>query len=267
MNSLQNYIRIHTFYRVIRFRDIRSRIIVQSPEDMAINLTSRKLFCVTRGNISVIDTSENKRVEDVRSERGRSVVQLALNEETNLLYASYGSNKISVYDCATYAKVRDISEGIKRGRGVAVDPLENKVYVVNTGDNSIAVYDGSSGVFSGRVPIQYGSDIAISYLHRLEGKAFLNSDADLLYVVGSISEGTGAPGIGGSTFYLYKINFSSGYLLNTRTLSSLVDGGLIAIDGKEKEMYLSWRTSIVELSSVGNKVKEIRVLKSGFWMM
>ena len=101
-------------------------------------------------SISVLDSSTGRLVENITMTKGASPYTLAVNPVSNKLYVTTANNAITVIDYATtsnHTLESELSSTIPVGlfpQGIVVDHTTNKVYVSNTGENTVSVINGST---------------------------------------------------------------------------------------------------------------------------
>jgi YVTN family beta-propeller protein len=80
---------------------------------------------------------------------------IAVNPSTNKIYASTGSDSVTVIDGATNKVISTLSIPIGNG-AIAVNPNTNRIYVGSSSD-AITVIDGSSDVVIATISLNYSS--------------------------------------------------------------------------------------------------------------
>ena len=150
-------------------------------------LTNRVYVGVYGDNVTVIDGATNLKVGEI-PERLYDSYELAVNPITNLVYVGDWTtiagqfDSVRVYDGGNFQSVTSVALGdtgyIERV-GVAVNPSNNRVYALWTGNNSLFLIDGSTHMVTNNVVPSYFSRTAIinsytSYVY--VGTAILNGE-------------------------------------------------------------------------------------------
>jgi len=113
---------------------------------LAIDPARGRVYSVSiAGAISVINTRTNTIIDDYALASGLPL-GIAVNPNTNLLYANYG-NKIDLYDAASGTPAGTLTENVMT---LAVDPVTNLVYYYNDVGDTV-ILDGSDNSYLGSI--------------------------------------------------------------------------------------------------------------------
>ncbi|MDQ7031781.1 MAG: hypothetical protein Q9M37_03565 [Desulfonauticus sp.] len=152
-----------------------------APKGIVANPDGRKVYVANfdSKDISVLDPTLNKVITTI-SNFDYSPLDLALSKDGRWLYATNPeANCISVIDLGANVFCQSIHVGNDPG-AIAYDPLRQKLYVLNRGDNSISVVDASS--FQLETTIMVG--LKPMDLNIFEDKLYITSpDTNNIFVV------------------------------------------------------------------------------------
>jgi YVTN family beta-propeller protein len=139
------YLSLHGANEVLRLRDgdaVGSYTGIAAPYGLAFDPTSRRLYVANRGGahtVTVIDTAAGTTLGAISFDREPFVV--AVNPRTGHLYIACG-DQVKVYRTLDWAPVTTIPVPAGAEEGIALDGLENVVYVTSgAGDALTAIQD------------------------------------------------------------------------------------------------------------------------------
>jgi YVTN family beta-propeller protein len=142
------------------------------PHQVVLSGTEAFVSNFAASSITVIDTSTNRRLKEL----GFGGLGLALNRQTNRLYAAAGSH-LSVIDTATDALVETIVAPAGANLwGVAVDTASNRIYATDIANPRVLVYDGKSNALVAEVAIDAPARFGIAV--GAAGRVFVASYTD-----------------------------------------------------------------------------------------
>src|SRR5579864_1816302 len=141
VNPVTNKVYV-TSYSAITILDATSNsitTIATGAQGVVINPVTNRIY-VTSNNatIAFIDGATNAITPDIAS---GSVV--AVDTVTNMIYGGYTSTAVGIINGATNAG-RYVAVSVPISGGMAVNPVTNKLYVVNSSSNCITVVDGAT---------------------------------------------------------------------------------------------------------------------------
>ncbi len=123
---------------------ITKNITVQSkPFDVAVNPSDKSVYVTNSGknSISIIDGVTHTVVGQVDTKRNPTSLAIDPNLNDRLIFVSdTDDNAVSVISSNTNKRISDIFVG-KHPTSLAINPSLNRLYVANTGSNSISVID------------------------------------------------------------------------------------------------------------------------------
>ncbi|MFB0536657.1 MAG: SMP-30/gluconolactonase/LRE family protein [Anaerolineae bacterium] len=144
------------------------------PRGIAIDSLTQRAYVTTEGGLAIIDLEESKLVATVSL--GADPQGVAVNPSTGHVYVALSDTaqqpcpepvegcregSLSVVD-GLEGQVVAVVIGLKRPRGVAVNPRTNRVYVTDTGADRLIVVDGTSNEMLVSLPVgSYPDAIAV----------------------------------------------------------------------------------------------------------
>jgi len=127
-------------------------------EGLALDLSSRELFVADylSGSISVLTTSALALEKTITLPSPCNPSQIALNQNTHLLYSTTGVNAIDVVDTAADVFVKTVTVApltTNSTFAIAVDEATNSVFVLTGPGTTISQVDGHSDSVVGRLDV------------------------------------------------------------------------------------------------------------------
>ncbi|MDH4135879.1 MAG: SMP-30/gluconolactonase/LRE family protein, partial [Anaerolineae bacterium] len=135
------------------------------PRGIAVDSLAQRAYVTTKGELAIIDLEESKLVTTVSL--GADPQGVAVNPFTGRVYVAFSNTAqqpcpelvegcreggLSVVD-GLEGRILTVITGLKRLRGVAVNPTTNRVYVTDTGADSLVVIDGTSNELLVNLPV------------------------------------------------------------------------------------------------------------------
>lgn len=137
---------------------IGHKIEAKFPENIAINPVSNMIYASSSEGIHVIDGSTNLVTALIEIGKVRSLGAVAVNPYTNTVYTTcFDSNVLTVIDGSSNQSVTEAIEVGKDPRGIGIDLASNRIFVANSGSNSISVVDGKVNKLVDTIDIHSGS--------------------------------------------------------------------------------------------------------------
>ena len=137
---------------------IGHKIEAKFPENIAINPVSNMIYASSSEGIHVIDGSTNLVTASDRNRKGKFSWSVAVNPYTNTVYATcFDSNVPTVIDGSNNQSVTEAIEVGKDPRGIGIDLALNRIFVANSGSDSISVVDGKLNRLVDTIDIHSGS--------------------------------------------------------------------------------------------------------------
>jgi YVTN family beta-propeller protein len=212
----------------------------------------------------MIDGSTNRFKSYIRNGTGRSRGEIEINAATNTIYAMcFDSNVLTVIDGISGSLTAKIEVG-KDHRGIAIDPISKKIFVANSGSNSISVVDEQSNKVVDTIKIELDSGAA--------GKIpkFIIADPSMKQLYVQYCEILRAEGMAIFATSLLVIDTIKKTTVSKRQLyvnlaTSPTDGLAFAFNNNTKVLYTSRKASntVLMLDTYGKKVLKKIVLEKG----
>ncbi|TEU17475.1 MAG: DUF11 domain-containing protein [Anaerolineales bacterium] len=144
------------------------------PRGIAVDSLAQRAYVTTEGELAIIDLEESELVTTVSL--GADPQGVAVNPFTGRVYVALSNTAqqscpelvegcreggLSVVD-GLQGRVLTVITGLKRPRGVAVNPITNRVYVTDTGADSLVVIDGTNNELLVSLPVgSYPDAVAV----------------------------------------------------------------------------------------------------------
>ena len=217
------------------------------PRGIAIDSLAQRAYVTTEGELAIIDLEENKLVTTVSLDADPQGV--AVNPSTGRVYVALSDTaqqpcpelveechegSLSVVD-GLEGQVLAVVTGLKRPRGVAVNPTTNRVYVTDTGADRLIVVDGTSNEMLVSLPVGSYPD-AIAVDPEANRIYVANAGEGSLWILdGTNHELIGSVKVAEGPLLGMAVNQETGYIYIVHVL---VPGrhGLTVIDGQRGEV-------------------------------
>lgn len=118
-----------------------TRQVNYQPAGVAVNAATRRVYVTSRSEdrLLIIDDSNevSARLPAIGGPRG-----VAVDQQENIVYVTIGDlNTLLVFNGETNVLTRQVTVG-KRPTAVAINPTTKRIYVLNSGDNTLSVIEG-----------------------------------------------------------------------------------------------------------------------------
>jgi YVTN family beta-propeller protein len=157
----------------------------EKPGGLAIDPILNRLYVANYGSntVSVIDTSNDRLVTTI-SHVGKNPADIAIDtnevESNNLIFvANYGSNNVSVINGLNYAVVANITNIGEKPSALAIDPVINRLYIANSGSDTISVIDYYFSTKTNKFNAQLVHTIKAA---KFPGSIYLDKNTNSLFV-------------------------------------------------------------------------------------
>jgi YVTN family beta-propeller protein len=148
------------------------------PTGIALDPKDGKLFVSGGdGGVAVINTTTNRLVDVIQTKPAGQDYDVAYDAANGEVYATHSTtaNTVTAINATSDAIVETIVVG-SDPQGVAVDPLNGNVYVVNGGSNNVSVIDGGANQVTGSIRV--GSNPTYMAIDPSNGKLFVTNYND-----------------------------------------------------------------------------------------
>ena len=152
------------------------------PRRLAVNSVTNRIYVpVETGEIAVIDGTSNTIVATIPlADPSHFAFKVAVNETTNRVYATSLQGSITVVDGVNNSIITTIAGG-SLPFGVAVNPVTDRIYVSNLGDQNLSVIPGSNNTIEANVFIGLLSNVVAA--NSVTGRIYAASSGNGLSVV------------------------------------------------------------------------------------
>lgn len=243
------------------------KIECKRPENIAINPVTNMVYVSSTDKICIIDGETNLVKGCLGDGTSRSRGAVEIDVTTNTLYTTcFGTNILTVIDATNGSTLAKVEVG-KEPRGISIDTVSKKIYVANSGSNSISVVDEQSNKVVDTFKIESGSAAAGKMPEFLVADPFTKQ----LYVqycdiVGT--EGQAVFVLSILVIYMIKKTIISRRQLYSSPATPPTEGLAFAFNINNKAHYTCRRASntVLVLDTDGKKVLNKIVLDKGkFW--
>ncbi len=217
------------------------------PNGIAVNPKTNRIYVIndTGNKVTVIDGDQDVVLtESIELSPGSGVggaepISISVNPNTNMIYTCNGSNTFSVINGNTNVAATYSTATLNGPRGIAVNPITNKIYITNYNSNTVSVIDAKTNTEIKDSPI------SSSYFANPRGIA-VDTKRNYIYVTNNHSgSGNSLTVINGRNDQVIDVitgmpgawEVAIHELSNTIFVSSPGNDALSVINGDTKEVY------------------------------
>lgn len=230
---------------------IENKIKVRHPRNIVVNNVTNKIYTASYDGVYEINGVNDEHVV-INTGSHSSSGTVSVDPVTNTVYGCFdNSNSLIVIDALTHSIRNDIVVG-KTLRGAAVDPRNEKIYILDYGSESISVINYKQTNYSmDTISIKQKWD---SSEYRNPTFVIFNGKSQMLYVQTHVTRGYEGGAV--EFEWLYLIHVPTKRTIKTMSLDSNSKVGF-TFEPVNDVLYMRKTNSIVKFDAFGNRKKKL----------